>query len=328
MQSLIRNKGITRTTIIKNGDKDENEIKWKANYDGKNADLKVNVYKNCKPERIRLKLNNADLSKILGVRPVPIPIDERLRNDFLDVRETYDSSDSDTSSITNKFKELIEDRKINNGERERENKRNKISKSTLQDLIQLNALLDSYKSKRSSTSYKPEPYLFRVNVPPDNDNTSDYETDTTLTSIEPSKKELLSVSDMLFDPSFEINPPPESKSIRITRDNITPVFSSVITPLDFEQIASPISMSMPMPMKTITRQTTPLRRRIRSINRNRNRNRNKSINKSKKNTTVKKSTTSKKITSKSKSTKGKTTKKSYKTPSPKTYHVHLTNKSS
>ena len=88
MKTYIENKGITKTIITNNGEREENIIKWNADYDGNYADIKLNVSNNCKKNKVHLRLNNNDLSNILGIHSIEMPIEERLERDFLSVN-TY-----------------------------------------------------------------------------------------------------------------------------------------------------------------------------------------------------------------------------------------------
>ena len=192
MQSYIENKGITKTIINKNGNKDENEIKWKANYDGKKADIKMNFSKNCKKNKMHLQLNNSDLASILGVRPIPIPLEKRLASDFLTERDEYGdeyeyedeepetimhsaSDDVNTSSLEEDLSRLLHIRPFTPK-----------NKTSIQNLV-------------GESESEGKPILFRVtpnvyNLKPN--------------KVKPSSPELLTVSEMLFDPEFDLSAPP------------------------------------------------------------------------------------------------------------------------
>jgi 6-pyruvoyl-tetrahydropterin synthase len=59
------------------------EIKWDANYDGKNAHVLLNINKDGKKQKIDMNLDNSDLAKLLNIPTVNEPLDERLMLDFV-----------------------------------------------------------------------------------------------------------------------------------------------------------------------------------------------------------------------------------------------------
>ena len=74
--TYITNKG----TVI---DSHNHKMKWDADYNGKYANLKVDVSDNGKKNKYRVQLNNNDLANLLSVPSVNMPIHRRLENDFL-----------------------------------------------------------------------------------------------------------------------------------------------------------------------------------------------------------------------------------------------------
>ena len=83
MSSYIQNYGFTKTIIQDNKHNLHNEIQWQGNYDGKIANINVNINDNGNEEFVNMQLNNNDLKQLLGIQPVEIPLDKRLMNDFL-----------------------------------------------------------------------------------------------------------------------------------------------------------------------------------------------------------------------------------------------------
>ena len=85
---MILNKGITKTAFIRhpacnpNGHIVKNEIAWNADYDGKLANLSVDINTNGKKKHIDMKLNNNDLSRLLSIPSVNKPLDKRLLIDY------------------------------------------------------------------------------------------------------------------------------------------------------------------------------------------------------------------------------------------------------
>lgn len=287
-QPIILNKGITKTVINNNGNKDENEIKWDAKYDGKKADINLDFSKNCKKNKMHIELSNMDLSRVLGVRPIPIPLEQRLKNDFLDSDSDIDSdSDSDSDSD-------FEEAKIVPF------KSNTSSSQLEEDLAKLLHI----KTLTPSPSYKPNPYLFRVNIPRTKmalNNVVEHRQPKDSLIImrnnmqkqkSKSDSELLKISEMLFDPAFDLSAPP----IQLREPtHIT--------------IPSGLPSELPSALSTLTPDSLilPSSFRVNTLTAKRGKNG--------------KKTKAKKLKIKRKN--------AYKTPAPKTLRVHLTsNKSS
>jgi hypothetical protein len=84
MTTYIKNKGITQTFFQDNHHhKKSSQIKWDANYNGKHANINVDVQNNGKKNKYRMQLNNKDLAKLLSIPSVNQPLEQRLHNDFL-----------------------------------------------------------------------------------------------------------------------------------------------------------------------------------------------------------------------------------------------------
>jgi hypothetical protein len=61
-----------------------NKVGWNANYDGDSANVKLNVSdKNGHKNKFNFKLSNEDLAKILSIQSVNTPLHRRLEDDFL-----------------------------------------------------------------------------------------------------------------------------------------------------------------------------------------------------------------------------------------------------
>ena len=78
----IQNTGFTKTLFQKDGHYSNNEMKWESNYDGKIADIDIDINDNGNNKHVSMKLDNKDLAHLLGIQPVNIPLEERLMNDF------------------------------------------------------------------------------------------------------------------------------------------------------------------------------------------------------------------------------------------------------
>lgn len=83
MSSYIQNYGFTKTLIQDNQHNLHNEIKWQGDYDGRIANIDVDINNNGNREFVSMQLNNNDLRQIFGIQPVEVPLEKRLMNDFL-----------------------------------------------------------------------------------------------------------------------------------------------------------------------------------------------------------------------------------------------------
>jgi len=81
------NVGSTNTTIRNNNKTTNSYIKWTGNYNGKLANLHVDVNDNGCKENMDIKLTNDDLTQLLGYPSIEKQIDARLFDDFLGNRE-------------------------------------------------------------------------------------------------------------------------------------------------------------------------------------------------------------------------------------------------
>jgi hypothetical protein len=79
----IQNFGSTKTRIKTKNKQSEREIKWLGDYDGEEAKLQLDIINDNERKVYNIKMNNEQLSQLLGVHPVNIPLEDRIRNDLL-----------------------------------------------------------------------------------------------------------------------------------------------------------------------------------------------------------------------------------------------------
>ena len=89
----IDNTGLTKV-IYTEGNKSPKKtvFKWDGKYDGKNANIHMNLNVDGKNTQSDLKLSNNELMKILGANVVDKPIDQRLESLDEDVSNLYSES--------------------------------------------------------------------------------------------------------------------------------------------------------------------------------------------------------------------------------------------
>ena len=84
MPSYIQNYGFTKTQFQ---DDDNNEfnnmVKWEGEYDGKLANIDVDINDNGNRQLVSMQLNNNDIRNIFGIQPVEGSLEKRLTKDFL-----------------------------------------------------------------------------------------------------------------------------------------------------------------------------------------------------------------------------------------------------
>jgi len=266
MQSYIENKGITKTIINNHGKKDENEIKWKANYDGEKADIKMKFSKNCNKNKMHIQLNNNDLASILGVKPIPIPLEKRLASDFL--TESDDEGEDE-------YEEPVIMRSVSDGPN---------TSSLEEELSRLLHITPFTPQPQPQPQEKGQPILFRISP------------QVSKVHFEPKREksstpEVLTVSEMLFDPAFDMSAPP----ITLREPTHIELPSSIGIPT-----LTPDSLELP---SSVLEELTSKKRAHKRG--------------------------SKKVLKKVLKRGKKSARLLYKTPKPKTYRIHLTsNKSS
>jgi len=84
MPSYIQNYGFTKT-LFQDDDNNEfnNMVKWEGEYDGKLANIDVDINDNGKRQLVSMQLNNNDIRNMFGIQPVEGSLEKRLRKDFL-----------------------------------------------------------------------------------------------------------------------------------------------------------------------------------------------------------------------------------------------------
>jgi hypothetical protein len=101
----IQNFGSTKTRIKTKNKQSEREIKWLGDYDGEEAKLQLDVINDNQRKVYNIKMNNEQLSQLLGVHPVNIPLEDRIRNDLLVNNEEQRNIQDLLISIPNKPQE-------------------------------------------------------------------------------------------------------------------------------------------------------------------------------------------------------------------------------
>lgn len=76
------NIGSTNTIVKKNDTVTNSSIDWRGNYNGKVADIYISVDDNGRKEEMNIKLDNNDLTKLLGIPSINKQLDQRLMDDF------------------------------------------------------------------------------------------------------------------------------------------------------------------------------------------------------------------------------------------------------
>ena len=82
LNTYIKNRGSTTTLMYNNKRNNINEINWDADYDGKVANISVDLQDNGKHKRYDVTLDNNDLANILNIPSVNTPLERRLKKDF------------------------------------------------------------------------------------------------------------------------------------------------------------------------------------------------------------------------------------------------------
>ena len=84
MPSYIQNYGFTKTLFQDdNNNEFNNMVKWEGEYDGKLANIDVDINDNGKQQLVSMQLNNNDIRNMFGIQPVEGSLEKRLTKDFL-----------------------------------------------------------------------------------------------------------------------------------------------------------------------------------------------------------------------------------------------------
>jgi hypothetical protein len=83
MPSYIKNYGFTKTLFQDDNNEFNNMVKWEGEYDGKLANINLDINDNGKRQLVSVELNNNDIKNMFGIQPVKGSLENRLRKDFL-----------------------------------------------------------------------------------------------------------------------------------------------------------------------------------------------------------------------------------------------------
>lgn len=89
----INNKGFTKTILSETNKYDKkkirnckNEVTWDADYNGKDANIFININNDGVIDKYKIQLNNEDIAQLLNIQSVPINLENRLHSDFEDLK--------------------------------------------------------------------------------------------------------------------------------------------------------------------------------------------------------------------------------------------------
>jgi hypothetical protein len=83
MPSYIQNYGFTKTLFQDDNNEINNMVKWEGKYDGKLANINLDINDNGKRQLVSMELNNNDIRNMFGIKPVEGSLEKRLAKDFL-----------------------------------------------------------------------------------------------------------------------------------------------------------------------------------------------------------------------------------------------------
>jgi len=79
----IQTLGTSETNMDVNNKKSQSKLKWLGDYDGEIAKLQVDINNDNNRKVYKFEMNNEQLSHLLGMPPVDMPLDKRLEMNFL-----------------------------------------------------------------------------------------------------------------------------------------------------------------------------------------------------------------------------------------------------
>jgi hypothetical protein len=81
----IKSYGVSNN-FIKRSDNDDlyiNKLKWVGKYDGKKADIDLDINNNGRKEHYDIELDNDEIKRLLNVHSIDKPLEDRLLEDYL-----------------------------------------------------------------------------------------------------------------------------------------------------------------------------------------------------------------------------------------------------
>ena len=99
---FIKSYGVSNNFVKKSSDKDDifiNKVKWIGKYDGKKADIDLDINNNGEKKHYDIELNNEQIKDLLNIHSVDKPLEDRLLEDYL--------SESRTTLAPTNVEELI-----------------------------------------------------------------------------------------------------------------------------------------------------------------------------------------------------------------------------
>lgn len=114
MSTIFKNYGFTQTLLQDKNNKINNVVQWKGDYDGKVANIDIDINDNGRNEFVSMKLDNNDLKNLLNIQSVDDTLENRLVKDFLHNSNTL---------INNSYKPMVLDTLISRRRKHRKSKR-------------------------------------------------------------------------------------------------------------------------------------------------------------------------------------------------------------
>lgn len=87
--NYLKSTGNATTFVEQDGERHMNQTDWNVDYDGKTADVQLDMTTDGERDKLNIVLDNKDLAKILNVPSVKKPLEERLYEDFLVDQKVY-----------------------------------------------------------------------------------------------------------------------------------------------------------------------------------------------------------------------------------------------
>jgi hypothetical protein len=128
MTAMIQNYGFTKTMIRDNNTSKTSDIKWLGNYNGETANIDVDINDNGEKKNIHMQLNNDEILKLLGIQPVEMSLENRLKNDFLNNETVVPSPMIELPLINKRVSKSKKSKKSNKSNKSNKSKKSKKSK--------------------------------------------------------------------------------------------------------------------------------------------------------------------------------------------------------
>lgn len=129
-KQFIKSYGVSNNFVKKNNeDLFINKLKWVGKYDGKKADIDLDINNNGQKQHYDIELDNDEIQNLLNVHSVDKPLDNRLLEDFLSNGNNNNNNDNVSNLISYKMPTSVSASRSSSSKRSKSSSRKSKSSS-------------------------------------------------------------------------------------------------------------------------------------------------------------------------------------------------------